>query len=72
MTQPLGRQLYLINDDNNNNNIDDDDDDDDDDDTFQFCWYLQETPGEHTYLPKKIGIFLVRIVRSYDVFVLQK
>ena len=67
MTQPLGRQLYLINDDNNNNN-----NNDDDDDTFQFCWYLQETPGEHTYLPKKIGIFLVRRVRSYDVFVLQK
>ena len=68
MTQPLGRQLYLINDDNNNNN----NNDDDDDDTFQFCWYLQETPGEHTYLPKKIGIFLSRIVGSYDAFVLQK
>ena len=25
--------------------------------TFQFCRYLQEAPGEHTYLPKKTGIF---------------
>ena len=39
--------------------------------TFQFCRYLQEAPGEHTYLPKKTGIFPVEIVRNHDVFVLQ-
>ena len=24
---------------------------------FQFCRYLREAPGEHTYLWKKTGIF---------------
>ena len=32
--------------------------------TFQFCRYLREAPGEHTCLPKKTGIFLVKIVRN--------
>ena len=26
--------------------------------------YLQEAPGEHTYLQKKTGIFLVKITRN--------
>ena len=39
---------------------------------FQFCQYLREVPEEHTYLPKKTGIFPVKIVRNYDVFGLQK
>ena len=34
--------------------------------------YLREAPGEHTYLPKKTGIFPVKIVRNWDAFVLQK
>ena len=28
------------------------------------AWYLREAPGEHTYLPKKSGIFPVKIVRN--------
>ena len=36
------------------------------------AWYLREVPGEHTYLPKKTGIFLLKIIINYDVFVLQK
>ena len=28
--------------------------------------------GEHTYTPKKAGIFSVKIVKNYDVFLLQK
>ena len=28
------------------------------------AWYLQEAPGEHTYLPKKSGIFQVKFVRN--------
>ena len=31
-----------------------------------------KAPGEHTYLPKKTGIFPVKTVRNQDVFVLQK
>ena len=30
--------------------------------TFQFCRYIREAPGEQTYLPKKIGIFPVKIL----------
>ena len=26
------------------------------------AWYLQEAPGEHTYLPKKTGTFSVKIL----------
>ena len=26
--------------------------------------YLREAPGDHTYLPKKTGIFPVKIVRN--------
>ena len=33
--------------------------------------YLWEAPGEQSYLPKKAGIFPVKIVRNY-IFVLQK
>ena len=40
--------------------------------TRQFCRYLREAPGEHTYLPKKTGTSLIKIIRNYDVFVLQK
>ena len=36
------------------------------------AWYLQEAHEEHTYLPNKTGIFPVKIIRNYDVFVLQK
>ena len=28
------------------------------------AWCLREAPGEHTYLPKKSGIFPVKIVRN--------
>ena len=28
------------------------------------AWYLREAPGEHTYLPKKTGIALVKTVRN--------
>ena len=27
------------------------------------AWYLREAPGEHTYLPKKTGIFRLKIVK---------
>ena len=30
--------------------------------TFQFCRYLRVAPGEHTYLPKKTGIFPVKLL----------
>ena len=30
--------------------------------TFQFCRNLREAPGEHTYLPKKTGIFPVKLL----------
>ena len=33
----------------------------------QFCRYLSETSGDHTYLLKKTGIFPVKIVRNYDI-----
>ena len=39
---------------------------------LQFCRYAQVAPAEQTYLPKKTGIFPVKIVRNWDVFVLQK
>ena len=32
--------------------------------TYQFCRYLYEAPVEHTYLPKKTGIFQVKILRN--------
>ena len=32
--------------------------------TFQFCRYLRKTPGEHTYLPRKTGIFPIKIVSN--------
>ena len=28
------------------------------------AWYLREVPEEHTYLPKKTGIFSVKIIRN--------
>ena len=34
--------------------------------------YLRQAPGEHAYLAKKTGILPVKIVRNYNVFVLQK
>ena len=34
--------------------------------------YLWEAPGEHTYLPKKTGIFPLKIVRNWYAFILQK
>ena len=40
--------------------------------TFHFRRYLREAPGEHTYRPKKTGIFPVKIVRNQNAFVLQK
>ena len=29
-----------------------------------YCRYLRVAPGEHTYLPKKTGIFRVKIIIS--------
>ena len=34
--------------------------------------YLRKAPAEHTYLPKKTGIFPIKIVRNLDAFVSQK
>ena len=37
-----------------------------------FAVNNNKAPGEHTYLPKKTGIFPVKTVRNQDVSVLQK
>ena len=34
--------------------------------------YLRKAPAEQTYLPKKTGIFPIKIVRNLDAFVSQK
>ena len=34
---------------------------------FQLCRYLRDAPGEHIYLPKRTGIFSVKIVGCFGI-----
>ena len=40
--------------------------------TIQFCQYLREVPGEHTYLAKKTGIFPGKNYKKNSLFLYYK
>ena len=40
--------------------------------TIQFCQYLREVPGEHTYLAKKTGIFPGKNCKKNSLFLYYK